>query len=485
MQIKSGLRLTLVGILLFLTNCNRTPSADYAISHVNVVDVEAGVVRLDATIVIQGNTISSVVGSKDSRPPLSLKVIDGFGKFVIPGLWDMHTHFRDAKRDLQMDVGNGVLGLRNLGGPTEEVFGLRYAVAHQEQVGPKIVACGPIVDGPNSWSNPQFTISVTTADEARQTVDSLHKQGTDCIKVYDGLSRECYFAIIDEAKKLGVPVVGHLPSAISVREASNAGQRTLEHGVALAGGSMAEVEYIQRRLDLSAFQEALRTRNFALIPAKIARDETFMLEHFSQKLADESYALLAKNETFITPTLVTQRALTFIDDLNREADPRMEYVSAADRRSWKPENGMLTKYRTPEYIAMRKREYGKMLDEIPRAHSLGVHLLAGTDITIPYTYPGFSLHDELALFVKAGLTPAQALETATTNPALVLGLTKKWGRVAAGYSANFVILDKNPLADIANTETINAVVLNGKLFDRAQLDQMLNDAKAVDPAAVH
>ena len=485
MHTKSGLRQTLVGILFFLTSCNRTPTTDYAISHVNIVDVEAGIVRLDATIVLQGNTISTVVASKDSTPPSSLKVIDGSGKFVIPGLWDMHVHFRDAKRDLQMDVANGVLGLRNLGGAIDEVFGLRYAVAHGEQVGPNIVACGPIVDGPNSWSNPQFTISVTTADEARQTVDSLHKQGTDCIKVYDGLSRDCYFAIIDEAKKLGVPVVGHLPSAISVREASNAGQKTLEHGLALAGGSIAEVEYVQRRLDQSAFQEALRTRNFALIPAKIARDETFMLDHFSQKLADESHSLLAKNETFLTPTLVTQRSLTFVDDLNREADPRMEYVSAADRSSWKPGNGMLTKYRTPEYIAMRKREYGKMLDEIPRAHSLGVHLLAGTDITIPYTYPGFSLHDELALFVKAGLTPAQALETATTNPALVLGLTKKWGRVAAGHSANFVILDKNPLADIANTESINAVVLNGRLLDRAQLDQMLNDAKAVDPAAVH
>jgi len=485
LHIKSGLRLTLVGTLFWMTGCNRARTADYAISHVNIVDVEAGIVRADATIVLSGKTISQVVASKDFTAPASLRVVDGSGKFVIPGLWDMHMHFRDAKRDLKMDVANGVLGVRNLGGTIDEVFGLRYAVAHGELVGPRIVGCGPIVDGANSWSNPQFTISVITADDARQTVDSLHKQGTDCIKVYDGLSRDSYYAILDEAKRLSVPVVGHLPSAISVREASNLGQRTLEHGLALAGGSTAEAEYIRRRLDQSAFQDALRTRNFALIPAKIARDETFMLDHFSQKLADETYSLLAKNQTFITPTLVTQHALTLIDDLNREADPRMQYISADDRSSWKPENGMLTKYRTPEYISMRKREYGKTLDEIPRAQSLGVHLLAGTDITIPYTYPGFSLHDELALFVKAGLTPAQALETATTNPALILGLGKEYGRVAAGYSANFVILDKNPLLDIANTKTINAVVLNGKLFDRAQLDQMLNDAKAADPAVMH
>ena len=422
LRIKSHLLLALLGTLCLLTGCERPASTDYAIAHVNIVDAEAAIVLLDQTIVLHGNTISKVVASKDLKPPASLKVIDGSGKFVIPGLWDMHVHFRDATRDLKMDVANGVLGVRNMGGTINEVFGLRYKVAHGEQVGPRIVGCGPIVDGPNSWSNPQFTISVTSAGEARQTVDSLQKQGTDCIKVYDGLSRDSYFAIIDEAQRVGVPVVGHLPSAISVAEASNAGHRTLEHGLALAAGCTAEAEYIQRRLDQSAFQEALRSRNFALIPAKIARDETFMLDHFNQKLADGTYSLLAKNQTFITPTLVTQRALTFVDDLSKEADPRMEYVSADDRKSWQPENGMLTKYRTPDYTAMRKREYSKMLEEIPRTHSLGIHLLAGTDITIPYTYPGFSLHDELALFVNAGLTPAQALETATTNPALVLGL---------------------------------------------------------------
>lgn len=164
-------------------------------------------------------------------------------------------------------------------------------------------------DGPDSWSNPRFTISVETADEARAVVQSLKEQRADCVKVYDGLSRDSYFAIIDEAKKLGVPVVGHLPSAIGVREASQAGQRSLEHGAALAGGSTAEAAYIQRRLDPSTFQEALRTKNFTLIPAKIASAETMMLDHFSQKAAYETYSLLARNGTFITPTLVTQRAL--------------------------------------------------------------------------------------------------------------------------------------------------------------------------------
>jgi imidazolonepropionase-like amidohydrolase len=476
---------SLLRTLFLLTILHAPPSLlfaqtpDLAFTRVTLINPGASHPQYDMTIVIHGDTIVSVGRSSAAKLPTSAKIIDGTGKYIIPGLWDMHMHFRDAPRDLKMYVANGVLGIRNMGGPAKEVFPLRDAIAAGTHLGPKIVASGPIVDGPDSWSNPKFTVSVGTAEEARSMVRSLKQQGADFIKVYDGLSREAYFAIADETKQLGLLFGGHLPSAISVREGSNAGQRTIEHGVLLSGGSTIEDEYIQLRLDQSAFKEALRTKNFSLIPAKIARDETAMLDHFSQQRADDTYRLLAKNNTFLTPTLVTQRALTFIDDLNAQPDPRMQYVSAEELQWWKPENGMLTKYRTPEYIAMRKREYAKMLEEIPRAQALGVRFLAGTDITIPYTYPGFSLHDELKLFVEAGLTPMQALETATTNPALLLGLSKTWGRVAPGYIANLVLLNADPLADISNTQRIDSVVLNGHLFLHAQLDQLLAEAKVV------
>ncbi len=476
---------SLLRTLFLLTTLPAPPSLllaqtpDLAFTHVTLINPGASHPQHDMTILIHGDTIVSVGRSSAAKLPSSAKVIDATGKYVIPGLWDLHTHFRDAPRDLKMYVANGVLGIRNMGGPANEVFPLRDAIAAGQQLGPKIVASGPIVDGPDSWSNPKFTVSVSTAEEARSMVRSLKQQGADFIKVYDGLSREAYFAIADECKKLDLPFAGHLPAPITVKEASNTGQRTIEHSVALSGGSTIEVEYVQWRLDPSAFKEALRTKNFSLIPAKIARDESAMLDHFSQQRADDTYRLLAKNNTFLTPTLVTQRALTFIDDLNAQPDPRMQYVSAEELQWWKPENGMLTKYRTPEYIAMRKREYAKMLEEIPRAQALGVRFLAGTDITIPYTYPGFSLHDELKLFVEAGLTPMQALETATTNPALLLGLSKTWGRVAPGYIANLVLLDADPLADISNTQKIDSVVLNGTLLPRPRLDQLLAEAKAV------
>jgi len=470
--------LLLLAALFSFARVTVAQSPDLAIVHVTVINPAAEKPQPDMTVLIQGHNIVSVAPAKDLKLPSSAWVINGTGKFVIPGLWDMHSHFRDADRDLKMNVANGVLGIRNMGGIAKEVFPLRDAIAAGQRLGPKIVASGPLVDGPNSWSNPQFTMSVKTPDEARAAVRSLKQQGADLIKVYDGLPRDAYYAIADETKKLNLPFADHIPSAISVREASDAGQRTLEHGVALAGGSTAEDEYVKQRLDQSAFQEAIRTKNFSLIPLKIAKDETAMLDHFSQERADETYRLLARNNTFITPTLVTQRALTFIDDLDKNDDPKMQYVSADELKWWKPENGMLTKYRTPEYIAMRKREYAEMRKEVHRAQTLGARLLAGTDITIPYTYPGFSLHDELELFVEAGLTPMQALETATTNPALLLGSSKIWGRVEPGYTANLVMLNADPLANISNTRDIDSVVVNGILLNRARLDQLLGDAKA-------
>lgn len=469
--------------LIGLMRVAAAQSETLAITHVTIINPGILHTQLDMTILIRGGQIVLVGKSQAVHVPRSAKVIDGTGEFVIPGLWDMHMHFRDADRDLKMDLANGVLGIRNMGGAAKEVFPIRDAIAAGQRLGPKIVASGPIVDGPNSWSNPKFTISVGTAEEARSAVIALKKEGADFIKVYDGLSPAEYYAIADETKKLSFPFAGHRPSAISVKEASNAGQRSIEHGVVLSGGSTIEDEYIKQAGDQSTFEDALRTKNFSLIPAKIARDGTAMLDHFSQRRADETYRLLAKNKTFLTPTLVTERALTFIDDLNAKPDPRMVYVGAEELQWWKPENGMLTKYRTPEYIYFRKREYAKMLEEIPQAEALGVRFLAGTDITIPYTYPGFSLHDELELFVQAGLTPMQALETATINPAELLGLKHSWGQVAPGFTANLLLLKADPLVDIANTRKIDAVVVSGKLLDRSELDLLLASAVVAGTAS--
>jgi hypothetical protein len=153
--------------LLELASVVLAQSGGLALTHVTIIDPGVGKPQQDMTILVRGHDIVAVGRAKQVNIPTSATVIDGTEKFVIPGLWDMHSHFRDAGRDLKMDIANGVLGTRNMGGAAKDVFPLRDAIAHSQQLGPKIVACGPIIDGPDSWSNPQFTISVTTADEAR------------------------------------------------------------------------------------------------------------------------------------------------------------------------------------------------------------------------------------------------------------------------------------------------------------------------------
>src|SRR5262249_43907297 len=153
-----------------------------------------------------------------------------------------------------------------------------------------------------------------------------------------------------------------------------------------------------------------------------------------------------------TPTLVTDRALTYVDNFDKTDDPRLKYMRASQREWWHPEKGMLTRYRTPAYIAFRKRQFAKALGQIPVAYRDGVQFLAGTDCLIPYVYPGFSVHDEIAIFVQAGLTPLQALQTATLNPSRFLGMERSEGTVETGKAANLVLLEENPLKDIHNTK---------------------------------
>jgi len=241
-----------------------------------------------------------------------------------------------------------------------------------------------------------------------------------------------------------------------------------------------EDEVMESERTNDVFAEAMRTRNFRLIPESIAKKGNYILEHFSDLRADELYRAFARNGTYLDPTLVTDRSLTFVDEISKdESDPRLGYISASQRERWKPENGMLTRYRTPDYIAFRKRQFEKSLQQIPVAHRAGVIFLAGTDATLPYIYPGFSVHDELGLFVQAGLTPLEALHTATVNPAKFLGLQQSLGTIQAGKVANLVLLNSDPLKDIHNTTRIFAVIIRGKLLRRGDLDGMLKAAESV------
>jgi hypothetical protein len=452
----------------------------FAISHASVVDVVNGGIERGRTLIIENGRIRDIQGTGKPIPP-GAKVVDASGKFVIPGLWDMHYHFDGGKpgvRELNLLVANGVLGIRDMGDRPEEIFPARNAVASGKKLGPDIVACGPIVDGPNP-TNPPLSVSVSGAADARAMVRRLKEMGADCLKVHDGVPLDAYLALADESKRIHLPLVGHVPVAVRVMQATNAGQRSIEHQIGLRSASTVEDELMASEKANDVFGEAMRTKNFQLIPESIARKGNYTLDHFSETRARELYGAFVRNRTYLDPTLVTDRALSFVDDFVKLDDPRLKYIPAAQREWWNPERGMLTRYRTPAYIEFRKRQYEATLRQIPVASRAGVQFLAGTDSTLPFVYPGFSVHDELGLFVQAGLSPLAALQTATINPARLLGRENSTGAVQTGKIANLVLLDADPLQDIANTKKIHAVVLRGKLLSRTDLDGLLKVAEAM------
>jgi hypothetical protein len=465
-------------VLACLVGADAIADSTLALTHANVVDVRTGKVKKNVTVIVDDGKITDIRLSGRSAPNGAV-VLDAKGKFVIPGLWDMHYHFEQSNpgfREYNMLLANGVLGIRDMGDKPEKIFPARQATASGAILGPRIVACGPIIDGPQP-TNPPLSVSVTGPNDAREIVHKIKAMGSDCIKVHDGVPLDAYLAIADEAKKVGLPLVGHIPVRVRIREATNAGQRTIEHELGLRGASTVEDEIMEMERTNDIFAEAMRTKNFKLIPESLAKKGNYLLDHLDDARMHDLFRTFARNQTYLCPTLVAGRGLTFVDDLNKQDDPRMKYIPSGQREWWNPQRGMLTRYRTPAYIAFRKRQYETTLQLIPVAYRDGVRFLTGTDSTLPFVYPGFSVHEEMSLFVKAGLTPLQALQAATINPAILLGLDQSAGAVDTGKSADLVLLDANPLIDIKNTTSIFAVVVHGKLLKRTDLDEMLRAAE--------
>jgi len=452
-----------------------TEPGSLAFTHVTVIDMTGAPPKSDMTVVVTGNRIAAVGQTGKIRIPKDAQVIDATGKFLIPGLWDMHFHIHETERTFPLFIANGVTGVRNTGGDFQKLFEWREAVASGRLLGPRIVACGPVIDGPNP-ANPDHAIPVGGAEEGKQAVRFLKLNGADFIKIYDGVPRDAYFAIAEEAKKQGLPFVGHVPNVVTMAEASNAGQKSIEHlGTFFEGSSTAETEL--RNWPASP----VKNRDFSVIPARIAARGTRMLDTYSEQKAAELMRLLVRNKTWQVPTLLAKQVNTFVDDISKVQDPRYKYIPASVKERWSPDKNFFYRYRTPAYIAYQKRWFQKEMETVGAMRRAGVPLMAGTDGGA-YTVPGFGLHQELALLVKAGLTPMEALQAATINPARFLGESNMLGTIEQGKIANLILLEANPLADISNTERIDAVIANGRFFPKTVLRMMLaNVEKAANP----
>ncbi len=442
---------------------------------VHVVDVEAGAVIQDQTVVISGNRVLEVGDRGTVQLPPDSRSVDVSGHYVIPGLWDLHTHNFDLTggidyvRQFPLLVANGVTGVREIGAsgrPLEEMTRLRAEVLAGRLTGPRFIMAGPLVDGPERRH--LYSVVPRSPEHARHVVDSLAAAGADFIKVYANLRPDVYRAIADQANRVGVPFAGHLPYRIRLAEAVALGQRSFEHlhaprWVCSDAGDLLAKAFIRLDEALAAGADTIAAGN--------ALDEVGDRLKTTHDAAScrEAFALLAENGVAVVPTMVVNRkAGLTLDSLL--ADDRLRYVSRETREWWEEEMGEPP---SPEERRVLERFFERERALIQPMHEAGVPLLAGTDIVNEYTYTGFSLHDELATFVEAGLSPLEALRMAPLNPAEFLEATDSLGTVEAGKLADLVLLEADPLEDIGNTKKIAAVVLNGRYLGRPALDALL------------
>ncbi|HEX4682066.1 MAG TPA: amidohydrolase family protein [Gemmatimonadaceae bacterium] len=422
-----------------------------AVTHVTAIDVEHARERPDVTVVIDGQRITAVGPARSVRVPAGTRIVDGRGKWLIPGLWDMHVHLAvpTGRALLPLYVANGVTGVRDMGGDLTTIRSWQREIdAGGPLVGPWIIAAGPYLEGHDS---PIAHIEVHTPDDARRAVDSLAALHVDFVKVHSALPRETFFAAAREARTRHLALAGHLSRNVTVEEASDSGQRSLEHLLGFVN-VCAPAESL-----LFAGADPLRRIVFN---SCTSRDQRAVYEH------------LARNGTWVTPTLTPAWEFAVLPKHDVPGDTLSRFLSDS-----------LQKYMVaifdpppnlpPEATILGQRMFAKRHQLVLALYDAGVPLLTGTDAPMRNSPPGFGLHEEMLEFVRSGLTPGAALRAATYEPARYLSALDSLGTIEPGKRADLVLLGANPLRQIENAHRIVAVFTHGRMYDRAALDRML------------
>lgn len=424
-----------------------TAAADLAVVGATVIADPSAPALADATVLVRDGRVVAMGERSRIDVPTGTQVVDAAGKWVIPGLWDMHVHLTYAT-ELAMPVllANGVTGVRDMGGDLAWLRELEDRRAAGEVTGPRVFMAGPVVDGPKPGA--PHRITVETAAEGRAAADSIHAAGTGFIKVHNGVPPEAYFALLDRAAELGIPVAGHVPLRVRPAAAVRAGHEGVEHFVTIYEGTLArELEGIEG------------------------------MAQYAETELDTLARAFGASGAYLTPTAYVYLVRARRGELQEDRDPRLRYVARSLQERWDEWFPIRDVDRDPRTAEVRERFYRIGLQTVAALHDHGVPILAGTDLTARDALPGFHLHDELESLVQAGLTPAEALAAATTTPARVLR-ADTLGGIAVGHRADFVILDADPREDIGNTRRIVAVVADGRFYDRAALDALLAEAAA-------
>jgi imidazolonepropionase-like amidohydrolase len=471
----------LCSVLILLSGSTTIAAESIVISNINLIDIETGAVSLK-TVVIENGLISDISDPETVKKNKPEQMIDGSGKYLIPGLWDMHVHLTGDPRIspelmFSLFIANGVTSVRDTGGKLELALTAREQSRQAHQVAPTVYIAGDMIDGQprvfdgSNFMFPDMSVGVLTPEAGRREVNRLVDAGVDLIKAYELLNAETFKAVVDQANKRTIPITAHVPLSLSVTEAVAAGLNGMEH---------------LRNLEFECSNEAktLREQRSKLLnpdpsmTGGMLRRNIYKLQRgaavnsLNNELCDPVIKSLAKNKVAQVPTLVsTGLHLARLYDSDQWKNT-FRYLPGPVQKQWTGLARGLSKSRKnldPYKLTLSQWYF----DIVKQMQAEGVSIMAGTDTPIMILTPGFSLHQELIMLVRAGLSPLQALRAATINSAGWFGLENKTGTVAVGKHADLLILDANPLTDISNTQKIEAVVARGRLYDRNDLDQLL------------
>lgn len=456
-------------LALTLASCAPAePPADLAIQNVTVIDAVNGA-RAGQTVVVHEGRITAVQAA--DQPAEAREVVDGTGKYLIPGLWDFHVHLTYDARFTEAMPGlflhHGITSIRDTGGPLELVVPAVEALRAEGATGPRVFFSGPLMDGADvvydGVNMPLLGIANPDVETARANVARLADAGVDFIKIYEMVTPEVFEVLVQEARSRGLPIDGHVPLSMRARDVGPRVQ-SLEHLRNLEMDCSADAEAgVAERRRLLANPEGvpggdLRSslhRAFR-IPSVRGYDEAQCRE-----------VLASMTSTIQVPTL-RLNALSLRPPFTRPDWAEVLAKIPADvAAEWGALDGSLGGRSTdPTYPEWSLFLVGLM-------HEAGVPIGAGTDTPIGYAVPGYSLHSELEMLVRAGLSPLEALRSATVRPAEFFGLERAMGTVEPGMLADLVLLSGNPMEDITLTRSIQAVVSKGRLLDRAALDALV------------
>lgn len=430
-----------------------SPFPVLAIQDVTVIPMDSERVLKGQTVIVEGRRITAVGPSPTTAVPEGATRIEGRGRFLIPGLAEMHAHFPSPQgleqygeafgdRWLYLNVACGVTTVRGMiGGPRD--LRVREEVARGLRIGPQIFTSGPSINGS----------SVPDARAARRLVTEQRAAGYDLLKIHPGVPRAAFDEVARTAQAEGIPFAGHIPADVGLARALASGIRTVEH--------------------LDGYVEALQKDGMAL-PAQTGFFGSSILDTVDEAKVGPLAAATRAAGAWNTPTEV------LIDNVfggasleELAARPEMKYVPAPMREQWRTG---AQQFRGPDFDPARGRRFVELRQRLIRAlRDAGAGLLLGADAPQVYNVPGFATLRELESLVAAGLTPFQALQAGTRNPAIALGVAKSFGTVEAGRRADLMLLDADPLIDIRNVWKRAGVVLAGRWLPAAELDAKLEE----------